>query len=31
MESEGILVRTHGGAILNQRLQLEPEYQQHVA
>jgi DeoR/GlpR family transcriptional regulator of sugar metabolism len=28
MESEGILVRTHGGAILNQRLQLEPEYQQ---
>ncbi|HLE13966.1 MAG TPA: DeoR/GlpR family DNA-binding transcription regulator [Anaerolineales bacterium] len=28
MESEGILVRTHGGAILNQRLQTEPEYQQ---
>jgi DeoR/GlpR family transcriptional regulator of sugar metabolism len=28
MESEGILVRTHGGAILNQRLQQEPEYQQ---
>lgn len=28
MESEGILVRTHGGAILNQRLQLETEYQQ---
>lgn len=27
MESEGILVRTHGGAILNQRLQFEPEYQ----
>jgi DeoR/GlpR family transcriptional regulator of sugar metabolism len=28
MENEGILVRTHGGAILNQQLQLEPEYQQ---
>jgi len=28
MENDGILVRTHGGAILNQRLQLEPEYQQ---
>jgi DeoR/GlpR family transcriptional regulator of sugar metabolism len=28
MEIEGILLRTHGGAILNQRLQLEPEYQQ---
>lgn len=27
MESEGILVRTHGGAILNQQLQFEPEYQ----
>jgi DeoR/GlpR family transcriptional regulator of sugar metabolism len=28
MESEGILTRTHGGAILNQRLQLEAAYQQ---
>lgn len=28
MEGEGILTRTHGGAILNQRLQLEAEYQQ---
>jgi DeoR/GlpR family transcriptional regulator of sugar metabolism len=28
MEDDGILLRTHGGAILNQRLQLEPEYQQ---
>lgn len=27
LENDGILVRTHGGAILNQRLQLEPEYQ----
>lgn len=28
MENEGILVRTHGGAILNTQLQFEPEYQQ---
>ena len=28
MEYEGILVRTHGGAILNRHLQLEPEYKQ---
>lgn len=28
MENEGILVRTHGGAILNTKLQFEPEYQQ---
>jgi len=28
MENEGVLVRTHGGAILNTRLQLEPEYTQ---
>ena len=28
MEGEGILTRTHGGAILNQRLQLEAAYQQ---
>ena len=26
MESEGILERTHGGAIINQRLTAEPEY-----
>lgn len=26
MENEGILYRTHGGAILSQHLQLEPEY-----
>jgi len=26
LESEGILERTHGGAILNQRIQREPEY-----
>jgi len=30
MESEGILERTHGGAILNQRLTAEPEYLQRV-
>jgi DeoR/GlpR family transcriptional regulator of sugar metabolism len=28
LEDEGVLTRTHGGAILNQRIQLEPEYQQ---
>ncbi|MCJ7534760.1 MAG: DeoR/GlpR family DNA-binding transcription regulator [Anaerolineales bacterium] len=28
MENEGILYRTHGGAILSQHLQLEPEYKQ---
>jgi DeoR family fructose operon transcriptional repressor len=28
MENEGILFRTHGGAILSQHLQLEPEYTQ---
>lgn len=28
MESKGILERTHGGAILNQRMTLEQEYQQ---
>jgi DeoR/GlpR family transcriptional regulator of sugar metabolism len=28
LENEGVLTRTHGGAILNQRIQLEPEYQQ---
>ncbi len=28
MEQEGILERTHGGAILNQRMTLEPGYQQ---
>lgn len=28
MESEGILYRTHGGAILSQHLNLEPEYKQ---
>ena len=28
MENEGILFRTHGGAILSQHLQLEPEYKQ---
>lgn len=28
MENEGILYRTHGGAILSQHLQLEPEYTQ---
>lgn len=28
MENEGILVRTHGGAILNTRLPFEDEYQQ---
>lgn len=28
LEDEGFLTRTHGGAILNQRIQLEPEYQQ---
>lgn len=28
MENEGILYRTHGGAILSQELQLEPEYTQ---
>ena len=28
LEREGILERTHGGAILNQRLTLEPEYLQ---
>ncbi len=31
MENEGILYRTHGGAILSQHLQLEPEYQQRAA
>lgn len=30
MENEGILYRTHGGAILSQHLQLEPEYTQRV-
>ncbi|MBX3038777.1 MAG: DeoR/GlpR transcriptional regulator [Anaerolineales bacterium] len=30
LESKGILERTHGGAILNQRMVLEPEYQQRV-
>jgi DeoR family fructose operon transcriptional repressor len=30
LEGEGILERTHGGAILNQRLTLEPEYLQRV-
>ncbi|MFN3491595.1 MAG: DeoR/GlpR family DNA-binding transcription regulator [Anaerolineales bacterium] len=30
LESKGILERTHGGAILNQRMILEPEYQQRV-
>jgi DeoR family transcriptional regulator, fructose operon transcriptional repressor len=30
MEAEGILERTHGGAILNQRLTAEPEYLQRV-
>ena len=28
LENEGILYRTHGGAILSQHLQLEPEYTQ---
>jgi DeoR family transcriptional regulator of aga operon len=28
LENEGVLTRTHGGAILNERIQLEPEYQQ---
>jgi DeoR family transcriptional regulator of aga operon/DeoR family fructose operon transcriptional repressor len=28
MENEGILTRTHGGAILNERIQFEPEYNQ---
>jgi DeoR family fructose operon transcriptional repressor len=28
MEDDGILERTHGGAIINQRLPLEPEYMQ---
>jgi DeoR family transcriptional regulator, fructose operon transcriptional repressor len=28
MENEGILTRTHGGAILNERMQFEPEYKQ---
>jgi DeoR family fructose operon transcriptional repressor len=28
LEREGIVERTHGGAILNQRLTLEPEYRQ---
>lgn len=28
LEQEGILERTHGGAILSQRMQLEPGYQQ---
>lgn len=28
LENEGVITRTHGGAILNQRIQLEPEYQQ---
>ena len=28
LEQKGIIERTHGGAILNQRLTLEPEYQQ---
>jgi len=28
MEAEGLLERTHGGAILSQRLPLEPEYKQ---
>jgi DeoR/GlpR family transcriptional regulator of sugar metabolism len=28
MEDEGILTRTHGGAILNERIQFEPEYKQ---
>jgi DeoR/GlpR family transcriptional regulator of sugar metabolism len=30
LESKGILERTHGGAILNQRMILEQEYQQRV-
>lgn len=30
METEGILERTHGGAILNQRLTAEPEYLQRL-
>ncbi len=30
MEAEGVLERTHGGAILNQRLTAEPEYLQRV-
>lgn len=30
MEQEGILERTHGGAILNQRMTSEPEYLQRV-
>jgi DeoR/GlpR family transcriptional regulator of sugar metabolism len=28
METEGILTRTHGGAILNERIPFEPEYKQ---
>jgi DeoR/GlpR family transcriptional regulator of sugar metabolism len=28
MENEGLLTRTHGGAILNERIQFEPEYNQ---
>ena len=28
LEEEGILERTHGGAVLSQRIQLEPEYLQ---
>ena len=28
LEREGVVERTHGGAILNQRLTLEPEYRQ---
>jgi len=28
LEEEGILERTHGGAIMSQRIQLEPEYNQ---
>ena len=28
MAEEGVLVRTHGGAILNRHLQLEPEYKE---
>lgn len=31
MENEGILFRTHGGAILSQHLQQEPEYKQRAA
>jgi DeoR family fructose operon transcriptional repressor len=31
LEEEGLLERTHGGAILNQRMALEPGYQQRAA